>query len=482
MVATAPDGRFLQVNPAYCRFLGYTEQELLRLTGPDVTHPDDREATRARLAEAREGSRQVVDLEKRYVRKNGTTVWAHVSAAWIRASSGKDLYSVAIVQDITTRKRAEEAERKSSNLLHSVLEGTTDAVFVKDRQGRYLLINPVGARWLGRTPQEIVGKDDSELLLEHEAQRIQAADQKVLTTDQPDVFEGPVTLCGKPWTLLTAKSAYHDDQGNILGLIGVARDIADRKRAEEKTRRLEADLVHVARTSTMGEMAATLAHELNQPLAAIANYTEGCQNLLRSGEVDATELGDALRHVGQLTERAGKIIQRIRRLVHKGEPHRSTVDVNDLVREIAGLVELEARQYDARVSLALAETLPVVLADQIQIQQVILNLARNGLEAMEETGPAQRCLIIGTTLADPSNVEVMVRDLGHGLPAGDVGELFEPFFTTKPRGLGMGLAISRTIIESHQGRLWAEPGSQRSGGATIRFSLPVATAERDHGG
>ncbi len=158
------------------------------------------------------------------------------------------------------------------------------------------------------------------------------------------------------------------------------------------------------------------------------------------------------------------------------------MNVNDLVREIAGFVALEARQHNAHVNLALAVTLPVVLADQIQIQQVILNLARNGLEAMEETGPTKRCLIIGTALADPTNVEVMVRDTGHGWPAGDVGELFEPFFTTKPRGLGMGLAISRTIIESHQGRLWAEPGSQRSGGATIRFSLPVATAEPDHGG
>jgi len=355
MVATAPDGRFLQVNPAYCRFLGYTAQELLRMTGPDVTHPDDRQATRTRLAEARDGRRQVVDHEKRYLRKDGTTVWGHVCAAWIRATSGKELYSVAIVQDITTRKRA-----------------------------------------------------------------------------------------------------------------------------EEKARRLEGDLVHVARTSTMGEMAATLAHELNQPLAAIANYTEGCQNLLRSSKFDAGELGDALQHVGQLTERAGKIIQRIRRLIHKGEPHRSSVDVNDLVREIAGLVELEAHQHNARVSLALAETLPLVLADQIQIQQVILNLARNGLEAMEETAPPQRCLIIGTALADPSNVEVMVRDTGHGWPAGDAQELFEPFFTTKPRGLGMGLAISRTIIDSHQGRLWAEPGSQRPGGATIRFSLPVATAESDH--
>jgi two-component system sensor histidine kinase DctS len=357
MVATAPDGRFLQVNPAYCRFLGYTEQELLRMTGPDVTHPDDREATRARLAEARDGSRQVVDLEKRYLRKDGTTVWGHVSASWIRASSGKEFYSVAIVQDITTRKRA-----------------------------------------------------------------------------------------------------------------------------QEKARRLEGDLVHVARTSTMGEMAATLAHELNQPLAAIANYTEGCQNLLRSGKADAAELGDALGQVGQLTERAGKIIQRIRRLVHKGEPHRSSVDVNDLVREIAGLVELEARRHNTRVSLALAETLPIVLADQIQIQQVILNLARNGLEAMEETALAQRCLIIGTAVADSSDVEVMVRDAGHGLPDGDPGELFEPFFTTKPRGLGMGLAISRTIIESHQGRLWAEHGSQGPGGAMIRFSLPVATTEPDHGG
>jgi PAS domain S-box-containing protein len=356
MVVTAPDGRLLQVNPAYCRFLGYTERELLGMTGPEVTHPDDRDATRTRLAEARDGRRHVVDLEKRYIRADGTTVWGHVTAAWIRTGSSEAPYSVAMVQDIT-----------------------------------------------------------------------------------------------------------------------------ERKRAQEKARQLEGDLVHVARTSTMGEMAATLAHELNQPLAAIANYTEGCLNLLRGGQPDTAEMAVALEHVGQLTERAGMIIQRIRNFVHKSEPHRSSVRINGLVREVAVLIEPEARQRGILMDLELAEALGVVPADQIQIQQVVLNLARNGLEAMEDTEPGRRQLTIGTTRVEGDGIEVFVRDTGPGLVAGSSHKIFEPFFTTKPGGLGMGLTISRTILDAHQGRLWVEPGSDRGEGTTIRFSLPVASAESDDG-
>ncbi len=247
--------------------------------------------------------------------------------------------------------------------------------------------------------------------------------------------------------------------------------IAERKRTEERLREHQAELAHVARLSTMGEMASSIAHEVNQPLSAIANYASGCVRKLRSGTGTADELIEVLGKTAQQAERAAKVIHRIRTFVRKEAPKHTWTDLNDLVQEVMTLIEFDLQRAELDVRLELGEQLPLVLVDAIQIEQVILNLVRNAIEAMEDNTAAKGQLIIQTSTPKSDAVEAAISDTGHGLPIGSADQLLEPFFTTKSKGMGMGLSISHSIIEAYGGRLWATPNPQ--GGATFRFTLPV---------
>ena len=262
-----------------------------------------------------------------------------------------------------------------------------------------------------------------------------------------------------------------DEAGHIVSRAGVATDVTERRHADEQLRRLENDLAHLGRVSTLGEMAAMLAHELNQPLGAIGNYAESCVDMIERGETDAGELGKPLRRLVKLSHRMAAIVHRIRRLVRKADHLCTTVRLNDLVTEVVELVGPETEPRGEVIELALDADLPAVVADPIQIQQVLLNLARNGLEAMVDTPPEERRLTIRTASAPEQRVEISVSDRGHGITTPRAEAVFQPFFTTKPNGIGMGLTISRSIIEAHGGELWAS--SQEGGGTTFRFTLPA---------
>ncbi len=266
----------------------------------------------------------------------------------------------------------------------------------------------------------------------------------------------------------------------ILGMLAVsglsvyiARELARQRTAEARAtlalQRHQAEVAHVLRVSAMGEMSAQLAHELTQPLGAIANYAAGCRRRLEAMPDGPREFIDVVDRIGREALRAGAIIRRMREFLQKSEPQRCAVDVNALVREVAELIDGEARERGVAVDLQLHRNLPEVEADGVEIEQVLINLTRNALEAMQgETRPAR--LAIETRHGYPDTVEVFVRDSGPGLPNGSAAAIFEPFYTTKVRGLGMGLAISRTIVELHGGTLAASSGPA---GATFRFTLPV---------
>ena len=248
----------------------------------------------------------------------------------------------------------------------------------------------------------------------------------------------------------------------------VSKDITARKRAEATVREHQAQPAHVLRVSTMGEMAAGLAHEINQPLGAIANVAQGSARRLRAGTIAAADLLPVVESIGAEALCAGEVIRRLRDLVRKEDPRQVPVDVNQLVRDSLRLIEAEARARGVAIALELAPALPRVAANDIQIEQVLLNLLLNGVEAVEADGRGQRVVTVRTAAAD-RGVEVAVRDTGAGLPA-PPADVFAPFFTTKPHGLGMGLSISRSIVEAHGGRLWAAPNPDR--GSTFRFHLP----------
>jgi C4-dicarboxylate-specific signal transduction histidine kinase len=251
-------------------------------------------------------------------------------------------------------------------------------------------------------------------------------------------------------------------------------EMSERQRAEADLRRTEADLAHVTRVTTVGELTASIAHEVNQPLTAIVNNANACLNLLDGGGKSLDEVRAALTEITEDGERAGAIIERIRALVKKSPPRLAPCDFRSVVRNVLALALNESTARGVAVRTELFETLPLIMGDEVQLQQVLLNLAMNGMEAMDDVEKTRRLLVIGARPDErdgKAGLTVDVRDSGAGLKAGDMDKIFEAFYSTKSDGLGMGLAISRSIIESHGGRLWAT--SNDGQGATFSFWLPT---------
>jgi two-component system sensor kinase FixL len=248
-----------------------------------------------------------------------------------------------------------------------------------------------------------------------------------------------------------------------------AREIEERLRASERD--LRDRLTHLTRISTVGEMASGIAHEVNQPLTAVATYAQACRRLIEAGEVGLADVQDVLERIAREALRAGDIIHHLRDMVRRHESRWREVDLNELVRDVAQLAEVDAGQHDVLLSFDLTPDLPPVLADGVQVQQVVLNLIRNGIDAVGEAGPERREVRVRTGTDGPGSLRVSVEDEGGGVPAEVERQLFHPFFTTKKGGMGMGLSISRSIVTAHQGRIGFErrPG----GGSTFFFTLPV---------
>ena len=252
----------------------------------------------------------------------------------------------------------------------------------------------------------------------------------------------------------------------------LTEEIGERRRMHDEVQRHRDELAHVGRVSMIGEMATSLAHELNQPLTVISGSAQFCLNSLRNGSGTREKLLDAMEQCADQAERATEIIRRVRDFIHKEEPRNERIDVNDAIRGIAALLYSDAREHSVEVAFDLVEAVLPVNADPIQLQQVVLNLAHNGIEAMADTDLVARRLAISTREHPNGTIEVVVRDHGHGISPESADRLFDPFHTTKPQGLGLGLSISRSIIESHGGRLWAE--TDHKNGAEFRFTLPTS--------
>ncbi|ADE14831.1 PAS sensor protein [Nitrosococcus halophilus Nc 4] len=262
----------------------------------------------------------------------------------------------------------------------------------------------------------------------------------------------------------------YDEVGTLLGAVNVLVDITARKQAEEKQRQMQAKLAHMERLSLAGGMAAGLAHELNQPLAAIVSYSEACLNLLHSGKAGTPKLIKIMERIVEQGQRAGKITHRLKDLTGKTTRQRIPVNLNVLIGETINLIEAKIRERKVKLRLDLADWLPPVEANPLQLQQVLVNLIQNSLEAMSDIEAHQRRLFIGTAHTASGAIEVAVRDSGPGLTREILEQLFQPFVTTKPYGMGLGLSISKSIIEAHGGQLWiiSNPGK----GGTFHFTLP----------
>ena len=270
------------------------------------------------------------------------------------------------------------------------------------------------------------------------------------------------------WLLIRAVPL-RDETGKIVKWYGASADIEDRKRAEETLRKAQAELAHVMRVTTMGELAASIAHEVNQPLSAIVNNSSACLRWLASEEPNLDEARDAARRIIRDGNRAGEVINRIRGLLRKTDTGKARLDINLTIREVVTLTRNEATGKGVAIRMELAAGLPPVLGDRVQLQQVILNLILNGIEAMASVTDRPRELLISSRQHESDKALVAVRDSGVGLGGKDLEKIFDAFYTTKSKGMGMGLAISRSIVEDHGGQLWAAPNE--GPGATFQFTL-----------
>ena len=368
--------------------------------------------------------------------------------------------------------QAEEAKRN----LAAIVESSDDAILSKTLDGKITTWNAGAERIYGYTTSEIVGRNVSTLAPAERKEEVTRILEQLQRGESVDHLETVrMTRDGRRIEVSLTVSPLKDEHGIIIGSSTIARDITRRKRAEMETRRQRNELAHLSRVTMLGELSSSLAHELNQPLGAILRNTEAAELFLQDPSPDLEELRAILADIRKDDQRAGALIDRMRSMVKRREVEPSLLDLNLLVSEVIGLVRPEVDTRKVQLTFKPASSLPSVSGDRNQLQQVLLNLLLNAMDALNGSELDRRlvdvCVQPSVTL-----VEVAVSDTGHGIPSDRLAHIFDPFFTTKPNGMGMGLAISRTIIEAHGGTIRAE--NNPDGGATVYFTVPAAQEER----
>ncbi|MBL8471915.1 MAG: PAS domain S-box protein [Rhodocyclaceae bacterium] len=470
----ALDGTIRYVNRAFMQMTGFSEDELVGCRPPYPYWPADlREELQTVLDHALSGRIPPEGWEVRIQHKNGECFDVRQFVSPFIDGAGRHTGWMSSMHDITDPKRARAELEQAHARFVTVLDGLDAAVFVADvGSGEILYANRAFKQIYGF---DAVGCKADELTRDCQA-GVEPVQQALAQLGPGSVLPAELLeaeICharSGRWYNLRERALRWVD-GRIVRM-QVATDVTDRKLAAEEADRQQQRLQQTARLITMGEMASSLAHELNQPLAAITNYAMGCVARLESGNWRQDELLGAMRKAGFQAERAGKIVRRMRDFVRWREPCRANASLPRIIEEAVGFAEIEARKTGARIHVDLPEGLPEVYADPIMIEQVVLNLVKNGVEAMHDTPAPRRDLHVGARVAD-GMVAVHVADQGHGIDKQELERLFAPFFTTKPEGMGMGLNICRSIIEFHEGRLWAEPNA--GGGSVFRFTLPHAS-------
>ncbi|WP_071057898.1 PAS domain S-box protein [Pelistega sp. MC2] len=443
-------GRIIYVNPAFCRLIGWDETSLVGSTQPYPYWIPGKHQEHMRTMElVLTGKTPSSGLELEVQRRDGTHFTARMYVSPMRNPDGHQIGWMTSMTDITEPKRVREALSAAHERFMTVLESLDDAISVAADTP-----NGIEILFANRTYRRLFGSQPygHQELLKQSKENIDGVNQ---------YFIPLVNI----WFEVHHRTLSWTDGRKVR--LQVARDITERLKFEEESRTQQEKIQITSRLTTMGEMASTLAHELNQPLTAIVNYNTAAIGLLKAGQTDNPMLITALEKSASQAERAGKIISRIKAFVKRSDPRRQKVSINRILSNTLDLAELDARKYGKQIDCHIEENLPDVFADPILIEQVLLNLIKNGLEAMQQSEePAIKVFVKKVD----RHAEVSVVDRGHGLKEPD--RLFEPFFSTKTEGLGMGLNICRTIIESHNGQLWAT--SNPEGGTIFTFKIPFA--------
>ena len=390
---------------------------------------------------------------------------AVVASRWSlqRDQHGQPVAILETNNDITKRKRAEY-------LAGHVFETAPDAIYIVGRDYTYRRVNPVFARRWRMPAEEIVGMRMPDLAGKEPFEETYKPNLDRCFAGEEVSFGGWFPTPGGRRYLAATYSPLRPDSERVLAALAVTRDLTDRVRESEALQEAQAELAHVTRVMTLGELTASIAHEVNQPLAAIVADANASLNWLAASPPDLGSVREALDAIVKDGHRASEVIQRIRQLATKTSPQKARLDMNDVIRDVVPLIGTEMRSHEVSLRIDLAPALPPVLADRVQLQQVLINLVMNGIEAMASVDGRSRELVIRSQPGDDDHVVVAVQDAGVGIDAKKTDQLFSAFYTTKPDGMGMGLSISRSIIGAHGGRLWATPNPDH--GATFHFALP----------
>jgi PAS domain S-box-containing protein len=452
-----------------CRIFGLATRESA-ITIEEVTerlHPEDRAMWSSAVAETlRSGAHY--DLNYRIVRPDGEVRFVHSQGDLTRDASGRPLSVFGAVQDITDLKRAE-------HLTQLVFERSPDAICIIGRDYRYQRVNPVYERISGRSAKDLVGMHVAEVLGT-------AVFEQTIKPKHDQCFEGEEVTYACWFTypdtrryISVSHSPLRSKSDHVEAILMIVRDLTDYALASEALRSAQAELAHANRVATMGQLTASIAHEVNQPIsAAIMN----AQAALRWLDADPPNLQQVRQSLGLIVDdgaRAGEVVGRIRGLVKKGPPRKDSIDINNAVLDVIALTRSEVLKHGLSLQTDLATGLPLVEGDRVQLQQVLLNLIMNALDAMSCLAEDAGELRISTSSDISDCVLVSVRDTGPGVHPNMAERLFEAFYTTKPEGMGMGLAICRSIIEAHRGRLWVTANEPR--GAAFQFRLPTKQDE-----
>jgi hypothetical protein len=466
-------GMIVDVSRQACESLGYTRQELIGTTAVAFHLESDRAQVES-VAERAAAGETVIDTHW-HRRKDGTLfpVEAHTSQYWY----GGRRFLLKLARDITDRKRAEQALRESEaylaegqRLTHTGSfawsPATLLSIYWSEEMYRIFGLNPQEGVpseetfWQGIHPEDLERTRELLLKAAHGNMEYEHEHRIVL----PDGTVKHIHAIGHPIL---------DEKGQVAKYVGTAVDITERKRAEEERKRLrqlEADLAHLDRVSMMGELAASIAHEVNQPLSGVVVNANACLRWLAGDSPNLEEGREAVRRIARDGKRAGDVIARIRALATKTATAKERLDMNEAIREVAAFAQDELRKNRVAVRTELAPDLLPVLGDRVQLQQVVLNLVMNGIEAMSGVEERPRELIVRTQNDDAGQVRVTVQDSGMGLDPQSLERIFDAFYTTKQGGMGMGLSISRSIIQNHGGRLWAV--ANEGPGITVQFTIP----------